>query len=321
MKPTFHHFPVNGIFEDPVVYLRFLRQRRAFLFDAGDVSVLSSREINKITDLFITHTHIDHFIGFDRILRLLLRRELPLRVYGPEGIIDAVKGKLRGYAWNVISEYPLQIVVHEIIKGNIIIEKFSASERFEPVNHGEISCKGIILKEDDIQMRVAVLEHDIPVLAFALEENQHINIDKARLMEKGLSVGPWLSDFKDAVRKSHWDREFHLNNRLYRTIDLMDIAVITEGQKVSYVMDVSPAEDNIERIIELVKGSHTLYIECYFLQEDFLRAIERRHLTAEIAGRIARDAAVREIVPLHISPKYRDFPERVLDEAQQAFRH
>ncbi len=321
MKPTFHHFPVNGIFEDPVVYLRFLRQRRAFLFDAGDVSALSSRDINKITDLFVTHTHIDHFIGFDRILRLLLRRELPLRVYGPEGIIDAVKGKLRGYAWNVISEYPLKIIVHEVIKDTIITEKFSASHWFEPVNHSEMSYKEIILKEDDIQVKVAVLEHDIPVLAFALEEDQHINIDKARLIEKGLSVGPWLSDFKEAVRKGHWYREFHLNNRLYRTVDLMDIAIITEGQKVSYVMDVSPVEDNIEQIIELVKGSHTLYIECYFLQKDFQRAIERRHLTAEIAGRIAKDASVREIVPLHISPKYRDFPERVLDEAQVAFRH
>ncbi|HHN64392.1 MAG TPA: ribonuclease Z [Nitrospirae bacterium] len=320
MKPTFHHFPVNGIFEDPVVYLRFLRQRRAFLFDAGDVSALSSRDINKITDLFVTHTHIDHFIGFDMILRQLLRRDTPLRVYGPEGIISAIKGKLQGYAWNVISEYPLQIMVHEVREDIILKVGFSAFNRFVPEAENETTFRGVILEEDDIKVKAAVVEHDIPVLAFSIEEDRHINIDKARLTERGLSVGPWLSDFKDALRKGHRDREFRLNNRLYRTVDLMDIAIITEGQKVSYVMDVSPVEDNIERIVELVKGSHTLYIESYFLQEDFPRALERRHLTAEIAGRIARDASVKEIVPLHISPKYRAFPERVLEEAQQAFR-
>jgi ribonuclease Z len=79
MKPTFHHRPVNGPYEDPALYVRLLRQRRAFLFDAGDISSLSQGDIQKLTDVFVTHTHIDHFIGFDLILRSLLRRERPLR--------------------------------------------------------------------------------------------------------------------------------------------------------------------------------------------------------------------------------------------------
>jgi len=44
MKPIFHHKPVNGPFEDPAVFIRILRERRAILFDAGDVSRLSARE-------------------------------------------------------------------------------------------------------------------------------------------------------------------------------------------------------------------------------------------------------------------------------------
>ncbi|HDH01742.1 MAG TPA: ribonuclease Z, partial [Nitrospirae bacterium] len=73
MKPTFHHRTVNGPFEDPVVYLRLLREKRALLFDAGDIGRLSAGEIHKITDVFVTHTHIDHFIGFDRLLRVILK--------------------------------------------------------------------------------------------------------------------------------------------------------------------------------------------------------------------------------------------------------
>ena len=104
MKPTFHHRLVNNFFEDPCVYVRVLREKRAFLFDLGDISRLSPSDIQKISDVFVTHTHIDHFIGFDILLRALLRRESPLRIFGPANIIGCVEGKLKGYTWNLIKE-------------------------------------------------------------------------------------------------------------------------------------------------------------------------------------------------------------------------
>ena len=128
MKPSFHHRPVNGPFEDPVVFVRILRDRRALLFDAGDVSGLSTRDLMKITDVFVTHTHIDHFIGFDTIIRILLRRDTPVTFYGPEGIIDRIQGKLRGYTWNLITEYPLVIRVLEIRNENVHKATFKAGE-------------------------------------------------------------------------------------------------------------------------------------------------------------------------------------------------
>ena len=74
MKPTFLCSLVNGPFEDPALFVRVLREKRAFLFDVGDVSALAPGDLQKITDVFVTHTHIDHFIGFDSLLRALLRR-------------------------------------------------------------------------------------------------------------------------------------------------------------------------------------------------------------------------------------------------------
>ena len=87
MKPTFHHRAINSPFDDPCVYVRALREKRALLFDLGHTNRLKPADIQKITDVFVTHTHIDHFIGFDTLLRALLRRETPLRIFGPPNII------------------------------------------------------------------------------------------------------------------------------------------------------------------------------------------------------------------------------------------
>ncbi len=103
MKPSLHARLVNSPFEDPCLYVRLLRERRAFLFDAGFTTNLSAGDILKVRDIFISHTHIDHFIGFDSILRLHLRREGPLRLYGPEGFIDCVQGKPAGSPGRLVS--------------------------------------------------------------------------------------------------------------------------------------------------------------------------------------------------------------------------
>lgn len=320
MKPTFHHRLVNREFEDPSLYVRFIRERRSILFDAGNISSLNPGDIQKITDIFITHMHIDHFIGFDTILRALLRRELPLRIYGPEGIIEGIEGKLRGYSWNLIRDYPAEIEVFSIAKDIIRHASFYARDSFKRLDRDERMFDGTILRESYFKVKAAVLSHGIPCLGFSLEEDFHINIDKARLNDLKLPVGPWLSDFKKLLREGTGDdRKITVSGRSLRLSDLMDVVRITKGQKISYVVDVSPEEDNINKIIELVMGSDTLYCEAYFLHEDIERARERNHLTARLAGEIARKAGVKDLVLIHFSPKYRDRRDQLIQEAMDVF--
>jgi ribonuclease Z len=47
-----------------------------------------------------------------------------------------------------------------------------------------------------------------------------------------------------------------------------------------------------------------LFIESVFLEADAAHAAEKQHLTARQAGRIARAAGARTVVPFHFSPRY-----------------
>ncbi len=320
MKPTFHHRLINDPFEDPSLFVRMLRERRAFLFDAGRIDRLSPGDLLKITDVFVTHMHIDHFIGFDTLLRALLRRETPLKVYGPEELISCVEGKLRGYTWNLIQEYPIKIEVFGISRRKMRHASFYAEQSFARIDREEMVFEGSALEAPPYTVSAVNLSHGIPCLAFSLKEDFHINIDKTGLSAMNLSTGPWLSDLKQMIRaKAAPDTPLRVDGREFAFSDLVHIAAVTEGQKVSYVTDVSPEEDNLIRVTQFVKDSDTLYCEAYFLHEDRERAFERHHLTAKMAGEIARQAKVRNLVLMHFSPKYRDRMEKMEEEAMKEF--
>ncbi len=321
MKQSFHARPVNGPFEDPCVYVKIIREKRALLFDLGYMGRLELGNLLKITDVFVTHMHMDHFAGFDTVLRGVLKRDIPLRIFGPENITACVEGKLKGYTWNLIKDYPLKIEVFEIKDGFISHSSFYAENSFEKIVNPEIEFDGIIKKEPLFKITGIVLSHQIPVMAYSMEEEFHININKAILSEKELPVGPWLSDLKKAIREQKSEEiTFEINNKIFTLEELMEIATITKGQKISYVMDVAPTDENMGKIIPFVKGSDILFCEAYFLEKDRDRAEERHHLTAAIAGRIAREANVGSLEIMHFSPKYRHCVDELYNEAIKEFK-
>ncbi|BCB97345.1 ribonuclease Z [Dissulfurispira thermophila] len=329
MKPSFHARPVNGPFEDPCVYVRILREKRALLFDLGYIGRLELGNLLKITDIFVTHMHMDHFAGFDIILRNILRRAIPLRIFGPENITSCVEGKLKGYTWNLIKDYPLKIEVFEIKDNSILQTNFYAENAFEKIVHDEKKFNGILIDDPLFKATGLILSHQIPVMAFSLEEDFHININKAMIEDRKLPVGPWLSSLKKAIREKQKSENrsqktekkiFEISNKVYSLEELMDIATITKGQKISYVMDISPVDENVEKIIPFVRDSDILFCEAYFLEKDRDRAEERHHLTAAIAGRIAREANVGSLEIMHFSPKYRHCIDELYNEAMREFR-
>ena len=95
---------------------------------------------------------------------------------------------------------------------------------------------------------------------------------------------------------------------------------ITPGQKIGYVVDTVLNEKTEKDMITLARGSDLLFIEASFLDKDRKRARERCHLTAAQAGRLARQAGAKRMIPIHFSPKYSRNPEIIEQEAREAFQ-
>ena len=320
MKPSFHARLINSPFEDPGLYVRIIREGRALMFDLGFTTHLSSRDILKTSDIFVSHTHIDHFIGFDNVLRTCLKKETPLRLYGPRGFIDCIEGKLKSYTWNLIKDYPLELDIFEIDNNSVRKAVFRAANSLKREDIETEPFNPVLLKGSFFRVSATVLDHQIPCLAFSLEEDYHINIDKDKLNRMNLPVGPWLGELKTAIRENIPDKMFSVDGKTLTFTELRHIANITKGQKISYVVDVIGSSENIKKIIRLAQGSDVLYIETFFSDKDNDRARSRYHLTAKEAGGIAREAGVGRLEAIHFSPRYTDEPETLIKEAEQEFK-
>jgi ribonuclease Z len=333
MTPSFSPHLVNDRFGDPGLYVEIRWSRRALLFDLGDNVSLSPSRLLRAQDIFVSHTHMDHFIGFDRLIRVALGRGKQLRLYGPPGLIENIQGKLRGYTWNLVDGYPLTIEVKEYHPAHIQPAHFHAKDAFNcqlkspiPGDHSHIFT---VLQEPALLVKAVALNHRIPSLAFALEEPFHININKVRLHEAGLPVGSWLKEVKqliwDGAPDSHvFSATLYLEHRKEeRTFDLgtlrREFTTITRGQKIAYVVDCRYDAENEKKITQLCRGADTLFCEAPFLEVDREKAANRYHLTANQAGILGRKAGVQQLVVFHFSPRYTGQGDMLQREAMQAF--
>ena len=330
MRPILHPCLVNGRSGDPALYVEMLFENRAVLFDLGDISNLSPRKIQRLEHVFVSHAHIDHFIGFDRLLRLLVGREKTIKLYGPNGFIDHVHHKLRAYRWNLVDRFTSDLVflVTEVDTGLAIrTMRFRLKSGFLAEDAGGSQIiEDVLYSEPTFRVFTAVLEHRTPCLAFAIEETAHVNIWKNRLAELSLPVGPWLRELKRAVIEGRGDDHqirvgsgSKTNERTMHLGELRSVMTVTPGQKIGYVTDVADTAANRKAIVRLVHNADLLFIESAFAEADVALAVERAHLTTAAAGSIAREAAVRAIEPFHFSPRYSGEEARLLNEVMIAF--
>ncbi len=336
MTPSFSSHLVNEPFGDPGLYVEIKWARRALLFDLGQNHSLGPTRLLRANDIFVSHTHMDHFIGFDQVLRVALGRGKTLRLHGPPGLIANVTGKLHGYTWNLVDGYPLTIEVHEFHPKQTRSATFLASEGFilreaPPMQNGDRSFHKPfpVFHDPMLTVRAVALNHRIPSFAYSLQEQFHININKERLHAAGLPVGSWLKEVKRYIWENKPD-DFRFTATLYfehrreeREFQLGEIrrqfTTITKGQKIAYVVDARYDEENEVKVADLAREADTFYCEAPYLDRDADKAGARYHLTARQAGLLARKADVRSLVVFHFSPRYTGLGDLITKEAEEAF--
>jgi ribonuclease BN (tRNA processing enzyme) len=187
---------VNGVFGDSLLHLRLRHQRRSMLFDLGEGARLPARVAHQVSDVFITHAHIDHIAGFLWLLRARIGEFSVCRLYGPPGLAGNIEGLTRGILWDRVGDRGPRFVVTEVHDTQLRRFRVQAGCRgAEPLDEQE-AADGVLLAEPGFQVRAVSLSHGSPVLAFAFEPMQQINIRKDRLQAQGLDPGPWLGELK-----------------------------------------------------------------------------------------------------------------------------
>lgn len=316
---------VAGPFDDPGVLLDVRFGARALLFDLGSLEPRAPREIVRVSHVFVSHMHMDHFAGFDRLLRLDLYQPRTVSIIGPPGLTDAVEHKLRAYTWNLLGpdSADFAIIATDWQERVLHRSRFRARTGFRreerPVPQmGE----GLVLDEPDFVVHATALDHGIPSLAFALQESRRVNVHRTRLDDLGLHVGPWLTRAKQLVRAGALDELVDAGARQMTAGELVEAGIVSigPGQRVAYATDFGPTSENIRRAVALARDADHLFIESAFLDRDRDAATAKKHLTARVAGEIARRASARRATPMHFSTRYLAEEAALREEFARAWR-
>jgi ribonuclease Z len=313
---------------DPGLYLDFQFGRRAMLFDLGDTAPLSARELIRVSHVFISHLHMDHIAGFERLLRLRLHRPRPLTLLGPPGFADQMQNRLGGYSWNLLDDTSVDFrLTVQIFDGNQIVElaEFAARERFVRRDLAVPDLpRGVVCSEAEFEISAAALDHGIPSLAFAFRQRKRFNVWRSALDMLELPVGPWIDKAKQALRDElPDDHMIAVPGKEPVPLGLLRAQVFESkpGQHFAYVADAADTSANRTRIIALARGADQLFIEAPFLHADNDIAQATHHLTAWAAGEIARIAGVQRVTSFHYSARYGDDVEQLAKEVNAAFSY
>jgi ribonuclease Z len=277
---------------------------------------------------------MDHFIGFDTLLRLLLGRDKEIYLFGPSPFFQKVEAKLSGYTWNLIENYEntLSINVTEISARKAFVQRYESRNRFRHDEAPqEFTFDGNLLSEPSFSVDAALFDHKVDCLGLTLKENFSINIIKEGLRELELPVGPWLAEFKRAIYERYdagqefrvfWQDKDRKTGERYFTLDELKekIARISPGQKITYITDIIGSPENIAKAVDLAMDSDHLFIEAAFLDNERDMAQKKYHLTAKEAGLIAARARVKELTLFHFSPRYFNREKELFQEAMATFR-
>ncbi len=314
---------VNGVSGDPAIFGFFPRTGDGILLDLGHIDSLSNKDLLKVRTVLISHTHIDHFIGFDRLLRVNIPHGREIEIYGPPGIIGNVQGKLRGYLWNLLEPDQLRFTVHELSKsGDILTARLTNSSRGESRFEPEyFVSESVGCLPDETKLETMLLDHATPVVAYVLKFPCRYHVLPEVLNELRLSPGPWIRQLQVAAHNGRKEGDIEIDGKKYSLEKLIKkLLNPIKPSSLAYLTDFSFAWDNIKIIKKTLPECCAIISESNFKDADFSKALDKKHLTTRQAALIAAYSKASELQTFHFSNTYTDTFDTVAGEVQSFFK-
>lgn len=317
---------VNGTTGDPAVYGFFPKKGQGILLDLGVVDNLSNKELLKVSHVFISHTHIDHFIGFDRILRVNIPHFRTLNFYGPKGIAQNIHHKLLGYTWNLLDTDQLRFKITEIdSEGRISTWSMTNNDQFtlrQESNDLDSSMVGTLT--GNINISATYLNHgNIGSIAYKFCFPSRQKIDAQKLSKDGILCGPWIKELQTLLLKSPKDladNSIVIQNKTYQAKELVErYFIFHKPLSFGYVTDIGFTKENQVSLRNLLDPATFIICEASFLDKDEKRAAEKMHLTTKQAAQIAIDSNCKKLYTFHYSNIYGSQIEDHISEIELFF--
>lgn len=311
---------INGVFGDPLLHVRLRYQRRSLMFDLGSGDRIPASVAHQVTDVFITHAHMDHIGGFLWLLRSRIGEFPPCRLYGPPGLSQHIAGFMRGVLWdrvNIKNAPKFEVLEFH---GNCLRCFDLLVTHPEPQFHKELNVEdGVLHQETGFKVRGVMLDHQgTAVVAYAFEADKQINVRKDRLTARSLEPGTWLSKLKQHLLRGKETARIRLPDGSDATVAELaaEFVLISPGKKLVYATDLADTIDNRQRLVPLAKHAHTFFCEAKFIKAASDHALRNGHLTTCACGEIATSAGVERLVPFHFSRRYISQLEQIYDEVK-----
>ncbi|GGJ58278.1 MBL fold metallo-hydrolase [Deinococcus roseus] len=319
------HFQVlgqMGMDNALLVKLENYRKLERLLFDCGDGTLtgLPYSDILGVDHLFFSHLHVDHVSGFDAYFRANFNRtSKENHIWGPPETAKIMQHRFQGYMWNLAEQYSTIWQVHEVFPEHIQTYRFDTAEGFR-ITHdlGQRKHSGVILDEEQYQVKAITLDHQTPCLGFAVQEKAKTRIDVAKLPGLGLQPGKWMEHLKDF----HFEEKtLEVDGQVHETADLREKLLVGHPRGgVAYLTDFLLTKETREALQVFLKGMDILICEGQYMQEDLDRAQRNFHLTSQQAAQIALECGIKKLLLMHVSKRY-DLAEwqKLLMEARRVF--
>jgi ribonuclease Z len=315
---------VNGLQGDPAVFLRLNRLGEAVLFDLGSLDALPHKDLLRVRHVFVSHTHVDHFIGFDRLLRVNIPHRRTLQLYGPTDFIEKVRCKLRSYTWNLLEDGQLCFKVLEIHRdGQIWMAELSNSDQFSGAKIlSDLSAKLLVTLCDGAYVSAALMDHKgIDSVSFKIETASSLKIRVESLRALSLKPGAWLSELQDRFRNNQLSGNLTIDGKDFDAMTLADALIVEKkGRSLVYLTDLAFSAANIQGLKSTYDIVSDIIVECSFMETDRHRAVAKAHLTTRQSALIAATLGVQNFRVFHVSGIYGQGAEEVEAEAQTFFQ-
>ncbi len=280
------------------------------LFDCGeDIQrrlIEAGLKFNKPLKILISHFHGDHIIGLPGLLFRfgLNERTAPVTIFGPRNLFLYlfVHRKILGLKAN----YPINIVEIDNDNNKLIVfetldSEIPSEEKFLEDN--------VIFESDKYILKYTEVDHSVLTFAYSfVEKPRYGKFKPKRAIELGI---PESNLWKKLQGGEIIEYEG-------KTIDPLKEGIVgpkRPGRKVTYSGDTIPCES----LIKLGRDSDILIHEATFSKELSDVAFEKKHSTSVDAANDAKKMNAKQLILTHISSRYQEDANQLLQDAKLIF--